>query len=124
MIRYFAMLFALLVCSVPQFASAASVSFGAGLDADGGHAGGSASDTGSNTPLTGKMHWSGTAVTFDNGWIIGGIAVLEGKVTRTSDPSLEGKSVRVICNSVQETVSVTVIESAQVFSGAGHVTIR
>jgi len=122
--RYIAIVLVLLVLCVPQFASAASVSFGAGLDADGGHAGGSGVDTGIGTPVTGKMHWSGTAVKFDNGWIIGAIAILEGKVTRSNDPALDGKSIRVICNSEVNSVSVTVLETGAVFSGIGNVTIK
>ena len=122
--RYIAIVLALLVLCVPQFASAASVSFGAGLDPDGGHAGGSGVDSGLGTPVTGKMHWSGTAVTFDNGWIIGAIAILDGQVTRSNDPALEGKTVRVVCNSETNSVSVTVNETGAVFSGIGHVTIK
>ena len=121
--RYFAILLALLVLCVPQFASAASVRFGAGLDPNGGHCSGSAADTGSGTPLTGKMHWSGTTITFTNGCIIGDVVTLFGTVTSTNDPALEGASVQVNCLDGADTV-IVMVDNGTNFSGVGHVTIR
>jgi len=116
--RYLAIL---LVLSLPQFASAASVSFGAKLDPDGGHAGGSAS--GDNVPLTGRISWAGNAITVTSGAIQAStLVMLEGIVSRSNDPLLEGQAVTVFLNADTNTVLLSV--AGQSYFGVGHVTIR
>lgn len=119
MYRFVAILVAL---SLPQFASAESVSFGAGLDQDGGHIGGSATSV--SGPATGRVHWSGTAIDIETGFIAQHAVRLEGRVTRSKDPNLENKWVIIFCIPASEQVLVTIEELNLTYSGTGHVTVR
>ena len=110
----------LIVLSLSQFASAESVSFGASLDPDGGHIGGSASSV--SGPATGRVHWAGKAITIDTGFILPHFVHLEGTVTRSNDPSLEGQAVMIDAIPGTDTIIVTIGELS--YAGAGHVTVR
>ena len=114
----------LLVLSLPQLASAQSVSFGAKLDADGGHIGGNAS--GNSTPLTGRVSWAGNAITINSGLITGPTVWLEGTVTRSNDLALLNQKVTIYANPDMNYVLFTVLKSPQqqAYQGYGHVTVR
>jgi hypothetical protein len=116
--RYLAVL---LVLALPQMASAESVSFGAKLDNDGGHAGGNASGNGL---LTGRISWDGNAVTVESGFITGPNVWLEGTVTRSNDPSLFGQKVTVYANPGLNFVILSVPGLNRSHQGYGHVTVR
>ena len=118
--RYIAVL---LVLSVPQFASAATVSFGAKLDADGGHAGGSASDTGVGTPVSGRISWAGNGITINKGTLYGPVIMLEGIVTRTRDESLADQPVTVFLFVDSNTILMSVGGGGS-YLGVGHVNVR
>ena len=122
--RYFCLAIAALVFSLPQVASAESVSFGAKLSGDGGHIGGSAS--GSTGSLTGKIHWSGTSIDVHSGYLFGNVGFLEGTVTRSKDKSLEGQAVSVYFHSGISYVLVSLpnLPIPATYDGTGHVTIR
>jgi hypothetical protein len=116
--RYLAVL---LVLALPQMASAESVSFGAKLDNDGGHVGGSASGNGL---LTGRVSWAGNAVTVESGFISGPTVWLEGTVTRSNDPALMGQKVTVYANPDINYVIFSVPALSRFHQGYGHVTVR
>ena len=115
----------LVVLSLPQFASAESVSFGAGLDPDGGHIGGSA-DSVNNAPATGRVHWSGNAITIHDGFISGHSVLLYGTITRSNDPTLEGKAVTIELVPGFDMVFFTIdLEPTDLsYSGFGRVAVR
>jgi len=112
----------LIVLSLSQFASAESVSFGARLDPDGGHIGGSASSV--SGPATGRVHWAGAAITIDNGFILPHFVHLEGTITRSNDPSLEGQAVTIDAIPGTDTVIFSIVDLSLSYAGAGHVTVR
>jgi hypothetical protein len=111
-----------LLLALPQLAAAESVSFGARLDQDGGHIGGSADSL--NGVTTGRVHWSGNAITINGGFILGHFVHLDGTITRSNDPSLEGKTVGIDCLPGSEGVIFSIIELNLSFAGTGHVTVR
>ena len=113
----------LLVLSLPQFASAESVSFGAGLDQDGGHIGGSA-DSVNNAEATGRVHWSGTAITIETGFVLQHFVHLEGRITRTNDPNLQDKWVIIDMLPADGTVIVQIQELNLTYTGSGRVAVR
>ena len=118
--RYIYSAIVALVFALPQVASAGSVSFGAKLDKDGGHVGGSASGTGT---VTGDIHWHGTSIEINSGFIIGFNGMLQGTVKRSNDPSLqEGTPVTVYVNSEANFVQLSILN--KFYQGFGHVTIR
>ena len=112
----------LLVLSLPQFASAESVSFGAGLDQDGGHIGGSADSI--SGPATGRVHWSGTAIAIETGFVAQHFVRLEGRVTRTNDPNLQDKWVVISMLPADGTVIVQIEELNLTYTGTGRVAVR
>jgi len=116
--RYLAVL---LVLALPQMAAAESVSFGAKLDNDGGHAGGSASGNGL---ITGRISWAGNGITVESGFISGPNVWLIGTVTRSNDPTLFGQEVTVYANPALNFVILSVPGLSQTYQGYGHVTVR
>ena len=112
----------LVVLSLPQFASAQSVSFGAGLSGA-GHIGGSADSI--NNVVTGRVHWSGNGITIHDGSIETQFVLLLGTITRSNDPNLEGKEVRIELLPNGGLVFFTIhLEPDVPYSGTGRVTIR
>ena len=121
--RYLYSAIVALVFTLPQVASAESVSFGAKLDGDGGHIGGSAS--GNTGAVTGQIHWHGTSIDIDSGIVIGFNGLLQGKIKRSNDPSLtEGTAVSVYLNSEANFVQLSIPSVSKFYYGNGHVTIR
>ena len=119
MLRYVAVL---LVLALPQMASAENVSFGASLDQDGGHFGGSATSV--SGPASGRVHWSGNAITIEGGMIATHAVHLTGTITRSNDPNLEGKSVTIAAIPANGTLIFTIVELNQSYLGTGRVVVR
>ena len=112
----------LVVLSLPQFASAQSVSFGAGLDGA-GHIGGSADSI--NNVVTGRVHWSGNGITIHDGFIETHSVLLLGTITRSNDPTLEGKAVMIELIPNGGLVFFTIhLEPDVSYGGTGRVSLR
>jgi hypothetical protein len=118
MFRYLAVL--LLIVALPHMAAAESVSFGASLDQDGGHIGGSATSV--NSPAAGRIHWSGNGITITTGFIASHFVQLEGTITRSNDPNLEGQAVTIYAMPATESILFMVGDLTYV--GSGRVTVR